>query len=113
MAVTIKQGDIALVNFSPNIAHEQGGLRPAVIVSGNAFHVSGLCFVCPITSQLKDYFGDVILTPHKTNGLSQKSETLVGQLKTIDQRRIKEVIGEITAEELQQIFYGLDGLLDR
>jgi mRNA interferase MazF len=113
MAVIIKQRDIVLVDFSPNIGHEQGGLKPAVIVSADSFHVSGLCFVCLITSKLKNYAGDIIMDPNNTNGLTKKSEILIGQFKTIDQIRVTEKIGTITEKELDRLFIGLDGLLNR
>lgn len=51
-----KQGDIVMLNFSPQSGHEQRGNRPAVVVSNEAFHqYTGLAIFCPITNQLKDY----------------------------------------------------------
>lgn len=33
-----KQGDIVMMNFNPQAGHEQGGRRPALIVSNASFH---------------------------------------------------------------------------
>jgi len=46
-----KQGDIVFMNFSPQAGHEQGGRRPALIVSNDGYnHFTGLAIVCPITN---------------------------------------------------------------
>jgi len=46
----VKQGDIIVVNFTPQSGHEQSGSRPAVIVSNDYFNQKcGLAIVCPIT----------------------------------------------------------------
>ena len=113
MGTGVKQKAVVMVQFSPNIGHEQAGLRPAIVVSGNAFHVSGLCFVCPLTTVIKNYPCDPILEPTPQNGLNKSSEILIGQFKTIDQSRIQHQIGTITNKQLAKIFEGLDALLDR
>ena len=50
----LKQRDIFLVNLSPTVGHEQSGLRPAVIISGNAYHNFGIVMVSPLTTQIKN-----------------------------------------------------------
>jgi len=47
----IKQGDIILVDFSPQAGHEQLGKRPALVISGDDFHrqYKTLAMVVPIT----------------------------------------------------------------
>ena len=32
------QGDIVMMNFSPQAGHEQGGRRPALVISNKSFH---------------------------------------------------------------------------
>lgn len=113
MSKRFKKRAVVLADFNPIKGHEQSGIRPAVIVSGNDFHVSGLCFVCPLTTKIKNLFGNLQLAPNSENGLIEKSEVLIGQIRTIDQKRIIKVLGEITKEEIQQLFWGLDRLMDR
>ena len=51
-----QQGDIIVMNFSPQAGHEQAGRRPAVVISNQAFHhYTRMSIVCPITNQVKDY----------------------------------------------------------
>ena len=33
-----KQGDIIMMNFNPQAGHEQGGRRPALVISNASFH---------------------------------------------------------------------------
>lgn len=52
-----RQGDIIYLSFDPQSGHEQAGRRPAVVVSNDKFNcMTGLCIVCPITSQTKTPF---------------------------------------------------------
>lgn len=47
----VKQGDIIKLNFNPQSGHEQGGYRPAVVISNNFFNQkTNLTMVCPITN---------------------------------------------------------------
>ena len=47
-----KQGDIIIMNFDPQTGHEQKGIRPGLVISGNNYNklVKGLSIVCPITN---------------------------------------------------------------
>lgn len=47
-----KQGDIIWINFNPVRGHEQGGTRPALVISNNKFNrmCGGTVKVIPITS---------------------------------------------------------------
>ncbi len=104
----IKQKSIVFINLDPSKGHKQKGFRPAVVISGDAFHVSGMCFVCPLTTSLKNYMGDILLSPNEINNLPQKSEVLVGQIRSIDQKRISKVLGKISDEELKRIWWGIN-----
>lgn len=48
-------GDIISLNFSPHAGVEQGGRRPALVVSNKIFNRTGLVLVCPITRQIKGF----------------------------------------------------------
>lgn len=110
MLKTYEQKDIVLVSLDPTIGHEQKGIRPAVIISAQGFHNSGMCLMCPLTQKIKDFFGDVILKPNKNNGLEKNSEILIGQIRSVDQKRIIRTIGKISQKELQNILLGINML---
>jgi mRNA interferase MazF len=71
----------------------------------------GISIVCPLTSKIKNYAGCLILNPDKENGLDQKSEIITFQIRTLSQQRLKTKIGEVTAQQLEDIKTGLNEIL--
>jgi mRNA interferase MazF len=82
------RGDVILLSFDPTLGHEQAGFRPAVVLSPEYYNkASGLCLVCPITTNIKGYPFEVILDgAKKTTGVA-----LSDQVRSIDwnARKIK------------------------
>jgi len=82
------RGDVILLSFDPTLGHEQAGFRPAVVLSPEYYNkVSGLCLVCPVTTNIKGYPFEVILDgAQKTKGVA-----LSDQVRSIDwtARKIK------------------------
>ena len=109
----VAQRDIVLISLDPIKGREQRGKRPAVVVSGNAYHVSDICVVCPLTSKIHNFVGDVVLKPNPINKLTAVSEVLVGHVRSVSQERITKKIGVIQAVELENIFKGIDLIFDR
>ena len=51
-----KRGDIIYIDFNPIKGHEQGGKRPAIVISNDVFNKNTkMIIICPITSNNK-YF---------------------------------------------------------
>jgi mRNA interferase MazF len=109
----IKQRDIVLINFSPAKDFEQKGIRPAIVISGDAFHNSNLVIVCPLTSTIKNYKGNLLISPSQINGLKEKSEVMISQIRAVSTSRINKVFGQISDAELRQILEGFDLLCNR
>lgn len=88
-----------MANLNPSKGREQKGLRPVLIASGNAMndHLP-LCIIYPLTTQIKNFIGDIILEANVTNGLSKKSEVLIFQIRTIAKERLKIKLGEVSNE---------------
>lgn len=62
-----RQGDIVYLDFAPTKGHEQTGYRPAVVVSNNVFNDNTkIAFVCPITSNDKEFPTHYLLEDTKT-----------------------------------------------
>ena len=104
------QGDLVLLNFTPQAGHEQAGRRPALVVSNESFHrYTGLAIFCPVTNQIKDYPLHVRLDKRtKTTG-----EILCEHVKSLDYRARKTVFIEklpddLLAEVLDRIHMMLD-----
>lgn len=103
------QKDIYWANLNPTKGKEQKGKRPVVIISGNTMNKNfGIFIVCPISSKIKNYAGCVKLEKNKINKLKENSEIITFQIRTIAKERIIKKIGEITNEQLKEIFYSLN-----
>ena len=75
------RGDILWLNFTPQLRHEQGGRRPAFVISPREFNEpSRLAIFCPITSNVKGHPFEVALpTSQSINGA-----VLVDHIKSLD-----------------------------
>jgi len=74
-------GDIVWTDFDPSLGRERAGRRPALVVSPQAFQaVSGLAFVCPITSKVRPFGTSVVLPA----GLAVAGEVLTSHMRSVD-----------------------------
>ena len=84
------QGDIVFLDFNPTKGHGQKGYRPVLIISNNIFNENThMAFVCPITSNTKEYPTHYILEDTK----KIKGSVLCEHLRSIDyeKRNVKLV----------------------
>jgi mRNA interferase MazF len=108
----MKKGEIWYANLSPTKGSEQSGLRPVLVVSGNLVNkYAPVILICPLTTKIKDYKGDVILSPNEENGLEEKSEVLAMHLRSVSRDRLDKRIGKVNPEELSTIRKALQDLL--
>jgi mRNA interferase MazF len=77
----IDAGDILWIDFGRPVGHEQGGRRPAIVLTRQGYNVrSSVLIVCPITRQQRNWPFEVSLP---SNG-RLKGVVLVDQIKVID-----------------------------
>lgn len=108
----MKQRDIWMADLNPVKGSEQQGIRPVVIVSGNAMNDNlGICIVCPLSSKIKNYAGCMVLTKDGINGLEQNSEIVTFQIRTISKERLIRKLGELSNFQLDKIKTGLSEIL--
>ena len=82
---TIDLGDLVWVDFDPAFGHEQGGRRPALVMSIASYNESSsFVLVCPITRSERSWPFKVGLP----SGGPIAGAVLVDQIKSIDKRRI-------------------------
>jgi mRNA interferase MazF len=108
----MKQGEIWLANLNPGKGSEQKGMRPVVIISGNMLNqYLPIVIVCPLTSKIKNYKGNAVITPDKQNGLTEPSEILTFHIRSISKDRLMSKFGSIKQEQFSEIKKGLDDIL--
>ena len=108
----MKQGEIWLADLNPAKGSEQAGFRPAVIISGNLLNqYLPIVIVMPLTSSIKRYKGNPVLSPDKTNGLKNESEILVFHIRSVSKDRLIKLIGRIENVELELILKTLNDIL--
>ncbi len=106
------QGEIWEMYFDPTEGSEQAGRRPAVIISGDLMNkYLAVVIVCPLTTNIKNYKGNVVLNPSALNNLKTTSEILTFHVRSVSKQRLKNKIGSITLEELTQVKQGLEDIL--
>ena len=103
--MNVKRGDIFYADLSPVVGSEQGGLRPVLIIQndvGNKY--SPTIIAAAITSQInKAKLPTHIELRAEDYGLSKDSVVLLEQIRTLDKRRLKERIGELSFSTMQMV----------
>jgi mRNA interferase MazF len=108
----MKQGEIWYANLNPKEGSEQAGFRPVVVLSGNLMNqYLNVVIVCPLTTKIKNYKGNVVLSPNTENGISKTSEIMLMHVRSVAKQRLKEKVGRITTAELQLLVKGLNEIL--
>ncbi|MFO7719630.1 MAG: type II toxin-antitoxin system PemK/MazF family toxin [Gillisia sp.] len=108
----MKQGEIWDLYLDPVLGREQGGRRPAVIISGNLLNkYLDVVIVCPLTTNIKNYKGNLILEPNKKNGLQKKSEVLTFHIRSVSKGRLDKKLGILSEAEVAYIKGTVDDIL--
>jgi mRNA interferase MazF len=103
--LNIKRGDIYYADLSPVVGSEQGGVRPVLIVQndvGNRY--SPTVIAAAITSQMNKAKLPTHIELNKEGyGLIKDSVILLEQVRTIDKKRLKEKMGHLDEDLMQQV----------
>ncbi len=108
----MRQGEIWNASLNPSKGSEQAGFRPVVIISGNLLNeFLNVVIVIPLTTKIKKYKGNPVLSPNKMNGLKKDSEMLVFHIRSISKDRLVEKRGAITVAEVELTVKTINDLL--
>ena len=108
----ISQGEIWYANLNPTKGGEQAGHRPVLVVSGNMLNTHlEIVIVMPLTSKIKNYKGNIVLKPNKSNGLECTSEVLIFHIRSLSKERLTKKIGKVSKSELDGLKNGLNDIL--
>ena len=101
----IKRGELYYADLSPVVGSEQGGVRPILIVqndTGNKY--SPTVIAAAVTSQINKAKlpTHIELNAHEF-GLSKDSVILLEQIRTIDKRRLKDLICHVDQKLMDKV----------
>jgi mRNA interferase MazF len=95
--VSIKRGDIFLVNFDPTLGAEIQKTRPALVVSNDINNVhSPIVSISPITSNVTRVYSFEVEIPAGIGGLKIRSKIMVHQTRAVDKIRLIKKLGQLT-----------------
>ena len=99
-----KRGQIWFVSLDPMVGHEIGKTRPALVISNNRNNqFADTVTVLPITSKTeKIYPFEVFLSKEETH-LPKDSKVKCNQIRTVDKKRLVNLVGALSAERLEEI----------
>ena len=108
------RGDIYWVNFDPARGTEQGGRRPALVVQNDRGNRSSSYTVVVAVSSapLPRTYPFTVLLNQGDGGLPRQGHVNCAQLLTIDQGRLEEYIGTLSADRMVQVSDALRYELD-
>ncbi len=102
MKSAIKRGDIIRLCFDPALGTEQKGMRPALVISADAFNKLGMAMVCPIT-QGGDYSRGLNWTVSlSSTGTETQGVVLCNQARIIDWKARKAIRIEVAPDYITE-----------
>lgn len=114
MAVTPLQGEIWSIDFDPVKGHEQGGFRPALVLSTGGFNTIGLelVIVAAITTTIRGVEFEVPVHPPE-GGVNEESVVLAHQIRTVSHDRLVMRHGHVRLATLDQVLRMSQRLITR
>ncbi|MCL2086262.1 MAG: type II toxin-antitoxin system PemK/MazF family toxin [Oscillospiraceae bacterium] len=106
----LKQGDIIKIDFDPIKGHEQGGYRPAVVISNNFMvNITNIICICPISNTSKGFPMHVPLDKRtKTTGFIFCDHFRTVDLKARKYSFVEELPDDILTEVLNKTISSLE-----
>ncbi|HLE16540.1 MAG TPA: type II toxin-antitoxin system PemK/MazF family toxin [Anaerolineales bacterium] len=104
--ISMRKGEIWLINLDPTIGAEIRKTRPAVIVSEDAIGILPLRVIVPLTDW-KDRYSIaawlVPISPDTQNGLAKPSAADAFQIRSVSQDRFIHCLGALQKDQIEQI----------
>lgn len=97
------QWAVVEADLDPVQGSEQGGRRPVLVVSNEAFnHAMPNLTVLPLTSTQRRLYPAEVLLPKGLAGQRHDSIVLAHQIRTISKQRVHALVGYLEDEPTQQ-----------
>jgi mRNA interferase MazF len=103
--LNLVRGALVAVELSPTVGHEQGGLRPCIVLSSTELLAQQrypILSIIPVTGTTGLGAMYPILEPY-SGGLIKRSSVLVDQIRSVAKIRIKRLYAPILALEMIRV----------
>ncbi len=100
-----RRGDVVWVRLDPVEGSEQGGRRPALVLSPDLINLhSPVVVVAAVTSRkTADVYPFEALVVPPDGGLTKRSKVLLMQIRSLDKRRIESTAGRLATDTLRRV----------
>ncbi len=99
------RGEIYYADLNPIFGHEQGGVRPVLILQNDVGNYYSPTVI--VTAATRRTFKKSLQPTHvvlnNIEGLPGKSQFQLETLRTVDKRRLRQRVGKLTEEQMEQI----------
>lgn len=100
----IRRGDVYWVKLDPTEGSEIGKTRPGVIISNNINNeFADTVTVLPITSSTEKIYPFEVFIPKNIANMPGDSKAKANQIRTVDKKRVKDLIGTLPDTILREI----------
>lgn len=107
----VLRGDIYRANLKPSMGHEQGRLRPVLVLSHEVFNErSGTVIAVAITSH-EQRAGFPLTLELAAPGLPKRSWVKISQVRTLSVERLGNKVGRASPEIVEQVVAGLNEIV--
>lgn len=103
--VNLARGDLVLCDLNPVMGTEQAGIRSVVILHiDRANTASPHTIIAPFTTKIRRaLLPSHMFVPAGVGGLHEDSVVLCEQIRVIDKRRIRKVLGHLDTPYMDQV----------
>ena len=113
----MKRGEVHFADLAPRSGSEQGGRRPVIVLSHDAFNESAgwrSVIVVPVSSsKSQERRGPTaVRIPAGEGGLDRPSVALCHKITILDRRKLSRLLGELPAPRLLRVGLGVRAALD-
>lgn len=99
-----KRGELWFISLEPVVRHKIGKTRPALIISNDKNNLySEIITVLPITSTIEKIYPFEILLSNKETHLPKDSKVKCNQIRTVDKKRLINLVCTLLPEKLEMI----------
>lgn len=101
---TVSRGEIWWADLNPTKGSEQRGRRPVLVISNDQLHriPVGLLWILPLTTSEYGVPNHVEIEPPEAD-IQERSFVMCEQIRTIDEDRLDEKIGEVEPSTLKSV----------